>query len=81
MSVFCFVDARYLPCSLCRFFCVVSFRVVYFVLFVTTGISFCSEIQPMLGWKASGKISWQGRVLSGGEGLGLRVWGFMTGGV
>jgi len=32
LFVFCIVSARYPPCSLCRLFCVVSFRVVYFVL-------------------------------------------------
>ena len=59
----------------------VSFCVVYFVLFVTIGITFCSEIRPVLGWKSCGKISWKGRVLSGAwgwefgaKGLGIYGW-------
>ena len=56
-----------------------SFHVVYFILFVSVGISFCLDVRPMLGWKASGVILWKGRVLSGGGLLGLRVWGFMAG--
>jgi len=69
--VFCVVGARYPPCSLCRLFCLVPFRAVYFVLFVSVRISFCLEVWPVLGWKASGMNSWKGRVLSGrGGGVG-----------
>jgi len=52
LFVYCVVGARYPLCSLCRFFffCVVSFHVVYFVLFVSVGISFCLGVWPMLGW-------------------------------
>ena len=80
LSVFCVNGTRYPPCSSCRLFCVVSFHVVYFVLFVSVGISFCLEVRPMLGWKASGMNSWKGRVLSGrgggvgAVGLGIYSW-------
>jgi len=72
------VSARYLLCSLCRFFFVVSCSVVCSVLCLSVGISFCSEVSPVLGWRASGMNSWKGRVLSSG---GLWGWGFMVGGV
>ena len=45
---------------------------------LSVGISFCSEVWPVLGWRASGMNSWKGRVLSRG---GLWGWGFMAGGV
>ena len=59
----------------------VSFSVDYVILFVTIGISFCSEIWPMLG-KACGKISWKGRVLTGERergGLGIYCWWGLSG--
>ena len=74
----CVVGAVYLLCSLCGFFYVVSCSVVYSVLYLSVGISFCLEVWPVLGWRASGMNSCKGRVLSSG---GLQGWGFMAGGV
>jgi len=56
--VFCVVGTRYSLCSLCR--CnVVSFHVVYFVLFVSVAF-ICLEVWSVLGWKASGVTSQKG---------------------
>ena len=72
------VGAIYLLCSLCGFFSMVSCSVVYSILYLSVGISFCSEVWPVVGWRASGMNSWIGRVLSSGR---LRGWRFMAGGV
>ena len=74
----CVVGAGYLLFSLCGSFSVVSCSVVYSVPYLSVRISFCSEVWPVLGWRASGMNSWKGRVLSSGRLLG---WGFMAGGV
>jgi len=60
------------------FFSMVSFSVDYFVLYLSVRISLCSEVWPVLGWRASGMNSWKSRVLSSGKLLG---WVFMAGGV
>ena len=57
---------------------VVSFSMVYFILYLSVRISLCSEVWPVLGWRASGMNLWKNRVLSSGR---LWGWGFMAGGV
>jgi len=73
--VLCVFGAGYLLCSLCGFFFVVSCSVVCSVLCLSVGISFCSEVWPVLGWRPSGMKFWRGRVLSSG---GLWGWVFIV---
>ena len=53
--MFCVVDTRYSPCSLCRC-CLAPFCVVYFVLIVSVAF-ICLEVRSVLEWKASGVTS------------------------
>jgi len=72
--VFSVAGTRYSPRSLCRF-CVVSFHVVYFILFLSLAF-ICLEVLSVLGWKASGMTSRKGgRVCWVGDG-GCGFWGF-----
>ena len=70
--VLCVFGVGYLQCSLCGFFSVMSFNMVYFVLYLSVGISLCSEVWHMLGWRANGMNSWkkQGFCLMEGNGIG-----------